>query len=110
MLEESKEIYNRVFQLHKEGYSSDKIQTIHRKEGLQDTFLTEALCKLKLVIYKKRKGRGVTLMIAGGIILLTGFIMTVFLFHADHNFDIFMYGFTIIGTLILGYGAYEVLQ
>ncbi|MBL0098448.1 MAG: hypothetical protein IPP46_19690 [Bacteroidetes bacterium] len=66
--------------------------------------------QIKISYLQKTKGQGVTLMIAGGIILLTGFIMTVFLFHANHNFDIFMYGFTIIGTLILGYGAYEVLQ
>lgn len=81
-----------------------------QKEGLRDELIVEALCKMKLIIYKKRKGRGVTLMIAGALILLTGFIMTVFLFHANHNFDIFMYGFTSVGTLLLGFGAYEVLQ
>lgn len=80
------------------------------KEGIDEVLLTEALCKLKLISYKKRKGRGVTFMIAGSVILLTGFIMTVFLFHANHDFDLFMYGFTITGTLLMGYGAFEVLQ
>ncbi len=106
----NEEVFNKAMKYYKEGYPVKTIHSILHKEGIEEMALTEALCRIKLISYKKRKGRGVTLMIAGGIILLTGFIMTVFLFHANHNFDIFMYGFTIIGTLILGYGAYEVLQ
>jgi hypothetical protein len=34
----------------------------------------------------------------------------VFLFHANHNFDVIMYGFTIVGTILMGWGTYEVLQ
>ncbi len=110
MQEESKEMYVKVMRLYKEGYPPDKIQAILKKEGLPDELLTEALCRLKLLIYKKRKNRGVFLMIAGSLVLLIGFILTVFLFHANHDFDIFMYGFTITGTCLLGYGAYETLQ
>lgn len=100
----------KVMKLYREGYPLKQIQSILIKEGVEETSLTEALCRLKLIIYKKRKARGVLMMVAGAVILLIGFVMTVFLFHANHNFDVFMYGFTIAGTLVLGYGAYEVLQ
>lgn len=103
-------VFQKAMKLYKEGYPLKSIESILQKEGCDEILLTEALCKIKLISYKKRKGRGVTYMITGGLILLIGFIMTVFLFHANHDFDIFMYGFTIIGTLILGFGAYEVLQ
>lgn len=102
--------WNKVIKLHREGYPVDAIQSILKKEGLDDVLLTETLCKLKLLIYKKRKGRAGIIMVVGGIIMLFGFIMTVMLFHNDHNFDFFLYGFTIVGLLVLSYGVYEMLR
>lgn len=102
--------YARALQLHKEGYSVKTIQQILMKEGLKEDMLAEALCRIKLLVYKKRKSRGVNMMVAGGILLLIGFGMTVMMFHQSANFDLVMYSFTILGTLLMGYGAYEVLQ
>ena len=101
--------WNKVLKLQREGYPIDAIQSILKKEGLNEVMLTEALCKLKLLIYKKRKGRAGIIIVVGGIIMLFGFIMTVILFHNDHNFDFFLYGFTIVGLLVLSYGVYEML-
>ncbi len=102
--------WNKVLKLHREGYPVETIQRILKKEGLEEILLTETLCKLKLLIYKKRKSRAGLIMVAGGIIMLFGFIMTVMLFHNDHNFDFFLYGFTIVGLLVLSYGVYEMLR
>ncbi|MBL7922567.1 MAG: hypothetical protein JNL88_00055 [Bacteroidia bacterium] len=107
---ESDVYFSRVMKLYREGYPLKSIQAILHKEGLKEELLAEALCKLKLLVYKKRKGRGVAFMVSGGVLLLGGFVMTVFLFHANHSFDVIMYGCTISGTLLMGYGAYEVLQ
>ncbi|MBK7964527.1 MAG: hypothetical protein IPK10_03950 [Bacteroidetes bacterium] len=101
--------WNKALKLHREGYPIDAIQSILKKEGLNEVMLTEALCKLKLLIYKKRKGRAGIIIVVGGIIMLFGIIMTVILFHNDHNFDFFLYGFTIVGLLVLSYGVYEML-
>lgn len=102
--------YSRALQLHKEGYPVKSIHNMLQKEGLKEDVLIEAMCRIKLLVYKKRKSRGVQLMVGGGVLLITGFVMTVLMFHQNVNFDMIMYGFTSIGTLLLGYGAYEVLQ
>lgn len=101
--------WNKVIKLHRDGYPLETIKSILKKEGLDDVLLTETLCKLKLLIYKKRKGRAGIIMVAGGIIMLFGFIITVVLFHSNHNFNLFLYGFTVIGLLVLSYGVYEML-
>lgn len=101
---------DRAFQLHSEGYTLPMIESILRNEGLPDTAIMEALCRIKLLRYRKRKSRGVFMMVIGGVLLITGFIATVLLFHADRNFDLFMYGFTSVGIILMGLGAYEVLQ
>ncbi|MBP6512587.1 MAG: hypothetical protein KA347_07955 [Bacteroidia bacterium] len=101
--------WNKVLKLHREGYPVETIQNILKNEGLDEVLLTESLCKLKLILYKKRKSRAVIIMITGAFIMLFGFIITVVLFHYNHNFDLFLYGFTVIGLLVLSYGVYEML-
>jgi hypothetical protein len=100
----------RSHSLHKEGYPISKIESILRKEGWPDNIVPEVLCQLKLSIYKKRKGKGVLIMGIGGFLLISGFVVTVIMFHMNYDFNIFMYTFTSIGTMLMGYGAYEVLQ
>jgi hypothetical protein len=102
--------YERAQHLQREGYPLKSIQERLLKEGLPEAELTEALCRLKLEIYKRRKGRGVAFMVAGGFLLLIGFFLTVYMFHNDHKFDAIMYGFTITGTALMLYGAYEILN
>ena len=102
--------YHRALQLHKEGYPVKTIHHMLQKEGLSEDVLVEAMCRIKLMVYKKRKSRGVQLMVAGGALLLLGFVMTVVMFHQNVSFDMIMYGFTSVGTILLGYGAYEMLQ
>ncbi len=102
--------YTRALQLHKEGYPVKTIHQLLQKEGLKEELLVEAMCRIKLLVYKKRKTRGVQLMVAGGVLLIAGFVMTVLMFHQNVNFDMIMYGFTSVGTILLGYGAYEMLQ
>lgn len=101
--------WNKVLKLYREGYPIATIQNILKNEGLDEVLLTEFLCKLKLIIYKKRKSRAVIIMVAGAFIMLFGFIITVVLFHYNHNFDLYLYGFTVIGLLVLSYGVYEML-
>jgi|GEM_PF-2846329 len=102
--------WNKVLQLHREGYAPQRIQSILLNEGLDELILTEAICKLKLQIYKERKSRAVKMVVIGSCILLAGFLATVFLFHNNHDFDVIMYGVTILGMIVMGYGAYEVLN
>lgn len=102
--------WSRVVKLHREGYPINTIRQLLKNEGADEVLVTEALCKLKLILYKKKKNKAVVIMIVGAVILLMGFVMTVLLFHSNHSFDLFLYGFTSIGILLLGYGVYEVFQ
>ena len=106
----AEQYYFKALKLHNEGYSVKNIHHMLMKEGVKEELLVEAMCRIKLLVYKKRKSRGVMMMVAGGILLLVGFIMTVMMFHQHSNFDLVMYGFTITGTLLMCFGAYEVLQ
>ena len=101
--------WNKVLKLHREGYPVATIQNILKNEGLDEVIIAESLCKLKLILYKKRKNRAVIIMVSGAFIMLFGFIITVVLFHYNHNFDLLLYGFTVIGLLVLSYGVYEML-
>jgi adenosine/AMP kinase len=69
--------WNKVLKLHRAGYPIATIQNILKKEGLDEVLLTESLCKLKLIIHKKRKGRAVIIMVSGAFIMLFGFIITL---------------------------------
>lgn len=109
-MEQDNPVFDRAFQLHREGYTISMMETIMKNEGLPDSGVTEALCRVKLLRYKKRKSRGVFFMVIGGVLLMTGFIATVLLFHSDQNFELFMYGFTTVGIVMMGIGAYEILQ
>jgi hypothetical protein len=73
--------WNKVLKLHREGYPVPTIQNILKNEGLDEVLLSESLCKLKLIIYKKRKSRAVIIMVSGAFIVLFGFIITLVFLH-----------------------------
>lgn len=102
--------YERILRLQREGYGTTMIRQRLEKEGFPEALIETALQQLKAESARRRKGRGVRLMIAGGLILLTGFFITVYLFHQHHPFEAIMYGFTIAGTCLLLLGAYEILN
>ena len=82
--------YMRALQLHKEGYPVKTIHSMLQREGMKEELLVEAMCRIKLLVYKKRKTKGVQLMVAGGVLLILGFVMTVLMFHQNVNFDFIM--------------------
>jgi hypothetical protein len=103
-------VFERAVDILKGGQSVKAVETILVKEGFAQDLITDAICRLKLYVYKRRKNWGVAFMIAGGTLLLIGFGLTVFLFHMDQNFDMVMYGFTLAGIGLMGYGTFEILQ
>lgn len=105
-----KECYNRVLDLYKKGYITHEIFEMMKKEGFEEMILTQALCRLKLVIYKKRKSKGVSIGAIGGAMLLIGFIGAVLMFKSGHDYEFFMYGFTSVGTILICWAGYEVLS
>jgi hypothetical protein len=105
-----KECYDRALNYYDQGYISHEIYEMLKKEGVAEHLLAEAMCNLKLTIYKKRKSKGVAIGAIGGIMLLLGFVVSVIMFRSGYEYEIFMYGFTSIGTILLCWGGYEVLH
>ncbi len=65
-----------------------------------DTILSERL--------SKRRQRGILLILIGSVLLVLGFLLTVFLFHANASIDVVMYGMTGVGILILMIGLVDI--
>lgn len=87
MDQSAEEVFNKAMKIYREGYPLKTVHAVLSKEGIDEVFIDGGLVQTQTHLLQKTKGRGVTFMIAGSVILLTGFIMTVFLFHANHDFD-----------------------
>ena len=105
-----KDCYDRALNYFDQGYISHKIYEMLKKEGVDEHLLAEAMCNLKLAIYKRRKNKGVSIGAIGGVMLLLGFVVSVLMFRNGYNYEVFMYGFTSVGTILLCWGGYEVLH
>lgn len=56
----------------------------------------------------KHRQRGIILILVGSVLLVLGFLLTVFLFHANASIDLVMYGLTSVGILILLKGLVDI--
>jgi len=92
-----------------QGETRDNIRKRLLDKGLEDCVLCNVMNAVSVFYYAKRRERGVGLLIAGSILLVSGFFLTVFLFHANASIDMAMYGLTGTGILVLLYGLIEVL-
>ncbi|MFM7016450.1 MAG: hypothetical protein ACKOX3_09005 [Bacteroidota bacterium] len=107
----------RALELSAQGLDSKQIYHQIKNEIIQDSsgivnegVLAEAMVKLNLEICKKRRNKGMTLVVAGVFFIITGFVMSVILVQQGGSIDLFMYGFTIFGILLVGWGGYEVIN
>ncbi len=69
------------------GYSSADVDTV--------------IDRIKAEMIARQRKRGITLGIAGGVLLVLGFLLTVCFYHTGISFDIVMYSTTILGALLL---------
>ena len=92
-----------------QGESQDNIRKKLLDKGLEDCVLCDVMKAVSTFYFAKRRDRGVGFLIVGSILLVVGFFLTVFLFHANASIDMAMYGLTGVGILILFYGLIEVL-
>ena len=115
--EELKLRIQRAIELHAQGLDSKQIYHQIKSEIIRDNsgsinegVLAEAMVKLNLEICKKRRSKGMMLVVVGVLLIISGFVMSVILVQQGGSIDLFMYGFTIIGILLVGWGGYEVIN
>ena len=95
----------------KQIYHQIKNEILNESSGIvNEGVLAEAMVKLNLEICKRRRGKGMMLVAIGVFLIISGFIMSVILVQQGSSIDLFMYGFTIIGILFVGWGGYEVIN
>lgn len=111
--EELQIIFQRALELNAQGLDSKQIYhqiKNESKELVNEGALAEAMVKLNLEICKKRRSKGMIFVAVGVFFIITGFVMSVILVQQGISFDLFMYGFTIFGILLVGWGGYEVIN
>lgn len=75
-----------------------------------DPELSHAVVKeVKAFKYANRRQRGLKKMGAGALLLVVGFLITCINFHSNTPFTVIMYSFTIVGLLIMMWGAYDII-
>ena len=95
----------------KQIYHQIKNEILNESSGIvNEGVLAEAMVKLNLEICKRRRSKGIMLVAIGLFLIISGFIMSVILVQQGGSIDLFMYGFTIIGILLVGWGGYEVIN
>lgn len=103
----------RALELNLQGLDSKQIyhQIKNESEGaIDEGVLAEAMVKLNLEICKRRRSKGIVLVAVGVFLILTGFVMSVILVNKGSSIDLFMYGFTIFGILLVVWGGYEIIN
>ena len=115
--EELKIRLQRALELSAQGLDSKQIYHQMKNEILQESsgiinegVLAETMVKLNLDICKRRRSKGMMLVAVGVFLIISGFVMSVILVQQGSSIDLFMYGFTIIGILFVGWGGYEVIN
>jgi hypothetical protein len=59
--------------------------------------------------YARKRSRGIKWIAYGSFLLLTSFILTVFLFHKNASIDVVMYGLTSVGIVMLMIGLVDLI-
>jgi hypothetical protein len=77
-------------------------------EGANESEVVQLMNHVKKIYYAEKRKRGTLIILAGSVLLLIGFIMTVFNFHSNTSFQYVMYGFTSAGLLVIFFGLYDI--
>jgi hypothetical protein len=96
-------------ELLNQGNDIKKISESLADSGANEIMIETVIRQLKSVIYLKRRKRGFKLGVAGSILLMTGFILTVLFYHSGISIHYVMYGMTSLGVILLMAGLVELV-
>jgi hypothetical protein len=60
--------------------------------------------------YRQRTKEGTTILCAGLVMILAGFVITCFNYHSNQSVTLAMYGLTSLGILIVFWGLYKIMS
>jgi hypothetical protein len=91
------------------GIENHHIETNLKEAGAPDEIIIIIVNRLKFLHYLKRKKRGFKLVLLGSVLLVSGFIITLLLFHSGNSINYAMYGLTIAGISFLLWGMIDLM-
>lgn len=110
MITEQDNIYwQKAVELLREGESNTAIIAYLHKNGADEATITTIVDKIRTERYALRRKRGVKLLLLGGALLFSGFILTLLFVYNNQSIDYVMYGMTTAGIAILLWGIVDVL-
>lgn len=89
--------------------SEKEIHDYYMEKGHSIEEVGLLLQEVKKYHFLRRRKKGTQILAVGCILLLSGFLITVVLFHRGGGFDIIMYSFSILGITCLLWGMVEFL-
>jgi|ERR1700740_941909 len=108
-----KEIWEKLYSIANNAYTkglrSDEIKELLIKEH-NDPEMAYAITK-KVISdhYTERRKEGLLILLVGAILIVVGFILTCFNFHANKSITFAMYGLTSAGILVAFWGFYKIM-
>lgn len=103
------EYWPEVLTLLERGESNDAILAYLHKKGVSESITTCLVDLIRKERYAIRRRRGVKLMLAGAVMLLLGFVITLAFVYNDKSIDFVMYGMTLGGIIVFLWGVVDVL-
>ncbi len=96
-------------QLVLEGKEFDSVKEHLTASGADAVTVETIIHQLRTHTYLKRRKRGFFLGLAGAIMLMLGFLLTVLFYHSGISIHYVMYGMTSIGAILLVAGLVEII-
>jgi hypothetical protein len=91
------------------GIEFEHIEINLSKEGATVGHIEIIIRELKDLHYIRRKKRGFKLVLTGALLLVSGFIITLLLFHSGNSISYAMYGITTAGIIFLLWGMIDLM-
>ena len=102
LLEDAKKLFE-------QGKETDLIRHSLETKGADKETIDTVINQIKSLSYLKRRKRGFMLGLAGSVLLIIGFVLTVVFFHANVSIHFVMYSMTSIGAILLMAGLVEII-
>lgn len=102
-------LFEEAKKLIAQGKETDSIRTTLSSTGADQQTIETIIQQVKSLNYLKRRKRGFFLGLAGSILLIVGFVLTVIFYHANISFGFVMYSMTSIGAILLIAGLVEII-
>lgn len=95
--------------LHQRLDDFDKVKQQLSNSSDNHELIDAVLKQFKKEYYEQKRKEGLAKISLGAIVILAGFLITCFNFHANQSFTFAMYGLTSIGICIVFWGLYKII-